>query len=42
MALTINDNALAKLNTAFEYAQKAVQTERTGQDSVMRLSLIHI
>ncbi len=38
MALTINDNALAKLNTAFEYAQKAVQTERTGQDSVIRIN----
>ncbi len=38
MALTLNDNALAKLNTAFEYAQKAVQTERTGQDSVIRIN----
>ena len=38
MALTINDNALAKLNTAFEYAQNAVQNERTGQDSVIRIN----
>ena len=37
MALTINNNALAKLNTAFEYAQNAVQNERTGQDSVIRI-----
>ena len=38
MALTFNDNALAKLNTAFEYAQNAVQNERTGQDSVIRIN----
>ncbi len=38
MALTLNDNALAKLNTAFEYAQNAVQNERTGQDSVIRIN----
>ena len=38
MSLTINDNALAKLNTAFEYAQNAVQNERTGQDSVIRIN----
>ena len=38
MALTLNDNALAKLNTAFKYAQNAVQNERTGQDSVIRIN----
>ena len=38
MALEINNAALAKLETAFNYAQKAARTERTGNDSVIRIN----
>ena len=38
MALEINNAALAKLETAFNYAQQAAQTERTGNDSVIRIN----
>jgi hypothetical protein len=38
MALNINNDALAKLETAFNYAQQAARTERTGNDSVIRIN----
>ena len=38
MAISFNEDALAKLNTAFNYAQQAARTERTGNDSVIRIN----
>jgi len=38
MSFTINNDALAKLETAFNYAQQTKQTERTGESSVIRIN----
>lgn len=38
MSFTINNDALAKLETAFNYAQQAKQSERAGESSVIRIN----
>ena len=38
MALTINYDALAKLDNAFNYAVQAKQSERTGKSSVISIN----